>query len=229
MGVARAISEHDLIGAPVAVGRSTTAEAVCDGVKRCADLVVASLLLVVLVPLMLVIGVLVRLTSPGPALFRHQRVGADGRHFTMWKFRTMEHGAAERIRADPELREVFEGHQFKLPDRHSLITPLGRLLRRSSLDELPQLVQVITGRMSLVGVRPIEPAELATRSPRDQAVYVSRRPGITGLWQVQGRSAITYHERLHIDHQYVTNWSLALDLRVLALTPFALVRTHQVA
>jgi lipopolysaccharide/colanic/teichoic acid biosynthesis glycosyltransferase len=147
----------------------------------------------------------------------------------MWKFRTMEHGAAERIQADPDLRSVFEGHQFKLPDGHDLITPLGRLLRRSSLDELPQLVQVITGRMSLVGVRPIEPAELATRSPHDQAVYVSRRPGVTGLWQVQGRSAIEYHERLRIDHHYVTNWSLALDLKVLALTPLALVRTHEVA
>jgi lipopolysaccharide/colanic/teichoic acid biosynthesis glycosyltransferase len=196
-----------------------------DMVKRVLDVIAALVLLVVAIPVMLIVAVAVAATSRGPVLYGQQRVGRDGRLFTMRKFRSMAADTDARIAANGDLRAAYEGNQFKLPNGLGLETPIGRFLRRTSLDELPQLVNVLLGEMSLVGVRPIEPRELARRSPSDQDAYRHRRPGLTGLWQVNGRSRLSYEQRCALDHEYVTNWSLAGDLKILVRTPRAVLRT----
>jgi exopolysaccharide biosynthesis polyprenyl glycosylphosphotransferase len=184
-------------------------------VKAVLDRGLAALALLLLSPLLLGIAVAVRLTSQGPAIFRQERTGRDGDPFTMLKFRTMVVGAEERL-ADLQVYNEGAGPLFKLRN-DPRITPLGRFLRRTSLDELPQLVNVLKGEMSLVGPRPALPSETAAYSE-----WVWRRlhvkPGVTGLWQVSGRSQLTWEESIRIDLEYVNNWNLLLDLRILART-----------
>lgn len=194
--------------------------------SRVLDLVIASLLLVVALPLMFAIALLVRSTSSGPVLYTHQRVGAGGVPFQMRKFRTMVVGTDREIQANPEQWAAFAANAFKLTADDPRITRVGRFLRKTSLDELPQLLDVIAGSMSLVGIRPVEPAQLATRSPDYQAMYRLRRPGITGLWQVEGRSSVDDAGRLRLDSEYMANWSVGLDLRLLMRTPFAVFHLH---
>jgi exopolysaccharide biosynthesis polyprenyl glycosylphosphotransferase len=189
-------------------------------VKSLLDRVLAASALLVLAPLMLVIAAAVRLTSPGPAVFRQERTGRDGKPFTMLKFRTMVVDAEERL-ADLRLYNEGAGPLFKLAN-DPRITPVGRVLRRTSLDELPQLLNVLRGDMSLVGPRPALPKETEAYSE-----WVWRRlhvrPGLTGLWQVSGRSQLTWEESIRIDLEYVNNWNLRLDLRILARTLRAVV------
>jgi lipopolysaccharide/colanic/teichoic acid biosynthesis glycosyltransferase len=222
-------SDHQATGLLTMLDGSPADESVVSAsqeiVKRVLDIVVATVLLLVILPVTLLVVVAVALTSRGPVLYRQQRVGRDGRLFTMRKFRSMVVDTDARIAADGDLRSAYEGNQFKLPNGHGLETPIGTFLRRTSLDELPQLVNVLMGEMSMVGVRPIEPRELARRSPEDQHAYVHRRPGLTGLWQVSGRSRLSYEQRCQLDHEYVTTWSLADDLKILARTPLAVLRT----
>jgi exopolysaccharide biosynthesis polyprenyl glycosylphosphotransferase len=167
---------------------------------------------------MAVIAVVVRLTSPGPALFRQTRVGRGGREFTLWKFRTMVVGAESM----PMDANDVDGLLFKLR-RDPRVTPVGRVLRRWSLDELPQLWNVLRGQMSLVGPRPPVPAEVA-RYGDDVRRRLLVKPGLTGLWQVSGRSDLPWEECVRLDLRYVENWSVSLDLVILARTLFAVVR-----
>ncbi|MCL3817736.1 sugar transferase [Aeromicrobium wangtongii] len=183
--------------------------------KSVLDRVIAGIALIVLSPLLLLIAVLIRAGSRGPAIFRQERTGRDGRLFTMFKFRTMVVDAEERLaglRADNE----GAGPLFKLAD-DPRITAFGRVLRRTSLDELPQLVNIVKGDMSLVGPRPALPAETSQYSS-----WVWRRlhvkPGLTGLWQVSGRSRLSWEDSIRIDLQYVNNWNLRLDLAILVRT-----------
>lgn len=189
--------------------------------KALLDRSVALVLLLLSAPLLAAIGLVVRLTTPGPALFRQQRVGTGGNTFTLWKFRTM------RVTAEDELAELIknnvhaDGPLFKI-HADPRITSAGRWLRRFSLDELPQLVHVLSGRMSLVGPRPPLPSEV--RSYEDS---VHRRllvkPGLTGLWQISGRSDLSWADTVRLDLQYVENWSLALDLSILWRTTAAVL------
>lgn len=184
--------------------------------KAALDRMGAALGLLLLSPLFALVAVAVRLDSRGPALYRQHRVGRHGVPFTMWKFRTMVPGA-ERLR--PELDEANEAHGgplFKLR-RDPRVTRVGRLLRRSSLDELPQLVNVLTGNMSLVGPRPPLPDEVAQYTPAE-ARRLRMRPGMTGLWQVGGRSDLSWDEGIALDLSYTDNWSLTQDLDILART-----------
>jgi exopolysaccharide biosynthesis polyprenyl glycosylphosphotransferase len=180
-------------------------------VKGLLDRVVAGLALLLLAPLLLVIALLVHRTDGGPVLFRQDRVGVGGRTFTMLKFRTMVVDAETRL---DQLRggNLSDGLLFKLR-ADPRVTPVGRWLRRLSLDELPQLVNVLTGDMSLVGPRPPLPSEVARYDSS-----VSRRllvkPGLTGLWQISGRSDLSWEESVRLDLRYVENWSLALDLLI---------------
>ena len=230
--MARAIDDLEVALPPlVPVGsrshgsvRSGSIEAVA---ARVLDVVVASVTLVVLAPLMALIALAVVCTSRGPVLFRQTRVAQGGQLFRMWKFRSMATDTTARLATDETLRKVYEENGFKLPEGVATITRVGRLLRRTSLDELPQLFHVLAGTMSLVGVRPIEPDELATRPARDREVYIERRPGMTGLWQVAGRSALTYEQRCDLDHEYVATWSLRNDLVILARTPLAMLRIFE--
>jgi len=173
----------------------------------------AAALLLVLAPLLIAIVIAIRLDSPGPAIFRQRRVGLGGDQFTMLKFRTMHVDAEQRL---AELREQCDEMLFKLRD-DPRITRCGRLLRRYSLDELPQLVNVVRGDMALVGPRPALPEEVAAydEDPRHRLVV---KPGLTGLWQVSGRSDLSWDETVRLDLDYVDNWSIGRDLAILFRT-----------
>jgi exopolysaccharide biosynthesis polyprenyl glycosylphosphotransferase len=189
-------------------------------VKGTLDRVAAALAIVVLAPVLVGIAVAVKATSPGPVLYRQERVGVNGQAFTMLKFRSMVVGADRQVdglRAD----NISDGLLFKMKV-DPRVTPVGRLLRRLSLDELPQLFNVLGGSMSLVGPRPPLPGEVARYD-----TSVSRRllvkPGLTGLWQISGRSDLPWEEAVRLDLRYVENWSLAMDTLILAKTTRAVL------
>jgi lipopolysaccharide/colanic/teichoic acid biosynthesis glycosyltransferase len=183
--------------------------------KLVLDVLLGSLLLLLVSPLLLVLAALVRCTSPGPAFFAQTRVGLRGQRFRMLKLRTMVRGA-EHLEA--ELVAQGQPGIFFKPAADPRVTRVGRFLRRSSLDELPQLVNVVRGEMSLVGPRPVLERDLE-RLPRGEHDPRFRMlPGVTGLWQVNGRSLLRDEERLRLDHEYVDSWSLALDGKILART-----------
>ena len=192
--------------------------------KRLIDIGVAATLLVMAVPFLVLIAIAVALTSPGPVLFRQSRVGRDGTQFTMLKFRTMGHGTHDRVRSDPALWQLYVDNDYKLPQSHAEVTRIGSWLRRSSLDELPQLVNVMRGEMSVVGVRPIEMVQFVTRAEHSRQMYVALAPGLTGRWQVDGRSTVHHQARVQLDDSYVETWSLATDFALFLRTPWALVK-----
>ncbi|WP_051297880.1 sugar transferase [Brevibacterium album] len=214
----RDTSEHALAGtAP------PRPEGPARALKRMLDVSGALAGLLALAPLLLLLGLLVRLDSPGPVLFTQQRVGAHGRLFRMVKFRTMVPDAEARL---PELLESSDGNGLLFKMRSDpRVTRIGTWLRRFSLDELPQLLNVLAGDMSLVGPRPPLPHEAERFTPvmrRRQRV----RPGMTGLWQVSGRSDLGQEESIRLDLSYVDHWSLGLDLVILARTFRAVVRAE---
>ncbi|WP_130798949.1 exopolysaccharide biosynthesis polyprenyl glycosylphosphotransferase [Streptomyces otsuchiensis] len=189
--------------------------------KAVLDRVGAAALLVLLAPLLTLIAVLVRLDSRGPALYRQRRVGHHGAHFTIWKFRTMVEGA-DRLREELEdANEAHGGPLFKLR-QDPRITRTGRVLRRFSLDELPQLVNVLNGTMSLVGPRPPLPEEVAQYTAAEGRRLLVK-PGMTGPWQVSGRSDLSWDESVALDVSYADNWSITQDLDVLGRTARAVV------
>lgn len=189
-------------------------------VKAGFDLIVAAALLVLLSPLLLLLAAAVRLTSHGPALFRQVRVGRRGKLFRVYKFRTMHADAEGRLAELAHLNE-FNGLLFKLRD-DPRVTRVGRLLRRYSLDELPQLLNVLRGQMSLVGPRPPLPSEVERYQGHARRRLLVK-PGITGLWQVSGRSDLSWEDTVRLDLQYVENWSLSLDIAVLGRTAAAVL------
>lgn len=182
------------------------------------------MLIVLLIPLVLVTAIAVRLSSPGPVLFRHRRVGSGGRTIPVLKFRTMHVDAEARLAADPALLALYLAGDHKIRcDADPRITPVGRALRKWSLDELPQLFNVVAGHMSLVGPRPVVSEELSRYGDHIGA-YLSVKPGLTGLWQTTGRNHITFPARASVDATYSQRCSLLLDLRIIARTPLAVVR-----
>lgn len=192
--------------------------------KRAFDLAAASVLAVLALPLLLVTAAVIRLTSPGPVLFRQERVGLGGRTFTLLKLRTMVADAEDRLDDLWHLNEAGDG-LFKVRD-DPRVTRVGRWLRRYSIDELPQLFNVLAGDMSLVGPRPALPHEV---DGHDQDVVLRRhriKPGITGYWQVSGRSDVTAEEALRMDLYYIENWSVAFDLLILARTVRAVLSSE---
>jgi exopolysaccharide production protein ExoY len=186
---------------------------------RALDIVVSLAALVFLAPLLICIGIAVFVTDPGPMFFAHRRIGRNGQAFACLKFRSMVIDAERRLSdvlsQDPRARFEWEqDHKLRNDPR---ITPIGAFLRRSSLDELPQLVNVLRGEMSIVGPRPIVEAE-AVRYGRKFKMYCRVRPGITGLWQVSGRNNISYRRRVACDVVYARSKSLLGDLRIIAMT-----------
>jgi lipopolysaccharide/colanic/teichoic acid biosynthesis glycosyltransferase len=185
-------------------------------VKRLLDILIVCSFLPALLPLLLIVAVIVRISSPGPILYRQRRIGRFGREFELWKFRSMYVNSDEILRNhlkanDQAAREWAQSRKLRMDPR---VTRLGNLLRRASLDELPQFVNVLVGDMSLVGPRPIVSAEKAQY--RDAYFfYASARPGLTGLWQVSGRSNLAYHQRVALDESYIRGWNLALDIQIL--------------
>lgn len=195
--------------------------------KRALDILLSGGLLVVCAPLMAVICVLVRITSRGPVFFRQQRVGRDGIPFTLIKFRTMRNGTEELIRNNPHLWSIYVTNDHKIPASAAPLTPIGGILRKSSLDELPQLINVLKGEMSIVGIRPLESEQVTARPYYSQRLYGVLPPGMTGLWQVNGRSKIQDPGRTMLDDEYITNWSFYRDLVIIARTPAALTRVSE--
>jgi exopolysaccharide biosynthesis polyprenyl glycosylphosphotransferase len=193
-------------------------------VKRAVDLAGASLILILASPVLLIIAATVRLTSRGPSLYRSIRMGQDGREIKVYKFRSMYRDADKQRQDLLEMNESEGGMLFKIRT-DPRVTPFGRLLRRCSLDELPQLFNVIGGSMSLVGPRPPLPDEVERyESHAHRRLLV--KPGMTGLWQVSGRSDLSWDESVRLDLYYVENWSLALDLAIIARTVWAVLRTR---
>jgi Undecaprenyl-phosphate galactose phosphotransferase WbaP len=174
---------------------------------------------IVALPLIIAIAALIKLTSPGPAFFGQRRYGRKGEPFMAWKFRSMAADASQVLEqclaSDPALLEEWRrSHKLRNDPR---VTRIGRFLRRTSLDELPQLWNILRGQMSFVGPRPIVAEEIA-RYGASYSVYKKVTPGLTGLWQVSGRNNTSYEQRVNFDLYYVRNWSLWLDLHVLART-----------
>lgn len=217
------------LGGSHAQARAADADRVAAGGSaraiRALDILVALTALVVALPLLVLIAIGVFVTDPGPILFAHKRIGEGGRSFPCLKFRTMVIDSDARLQAllqsDPAAREEWARSQKLRKDPR--VTFLGNLLRRTSLDELPQLVNVLRGEMSLVGPRPIVEAEIP-RYGRHFALYCSVKPGVTGLWQVQRAADTSYRRRVAFDVAYTRSRSLALNLTILALTVPSVLR-----
>jgi lipopolysaccharide/colanic/teichoic acid biosynthesis glycosyltransferase len=212
------------VGLDSALPETATWESVA---RRAVDLTVATIALLVLAVPMILIGLMIRWTSIGPALFQQQRVGLGGKTFTMYKFRTMRTGVGdemlrELIAAELRGEDTSVDGSYKL-DRDPRITPIGAILRKTSLDELPQLINVVLGDMSLVGPRPCLEWE-ARMFPSEFQPRFSVRPGITGLWQVSGRSTVSTLEMLHLDLAYVRTRNLVGDLSILVRTIPSMLR-----
>jgi lipopolysaccharide/colanic/teichoic acid biosynthesis glycosyltransferase len=188
--------------------------------KRLLDLLLASLGLLATLPIWLVIVVAIKRDSPGPAIFVQERVGVQGRRFRFYKFRSMYADAEHRL-AELQANNEVSGPVFKMRS-DPRVTKVGGLLRRTSLDELPQLLNVLKGEMSLVGPRPPLPKEVEEYRPSD-AIRLSVKPGLTCLWQISGRSTVGFDEWMEFDRDYVRRMSLQLDVSILMRTVWAVV------
>ena len=187
--------------------------------KRTFDIVVSLFAIIALLPLFAGCAIAIWASSPGPVLFMHRRIGYRGRSFGCLKFRTMVVDAEQRLQdhlaSNPEARrEWLATHKLRNDPR---IIPFGRFMRKSSLDELPQLFNVLRGEMSMVGPRPIVEEEVG-KYEHEFSIYVGSRPGMTGLWQIRGRNKTTYAERVAYDTTYIRTWSLLNDLKILVAT-----------
>jgi exopolysaccharide biosynthesis polyprenyl glycosylphosphotransferase len=218
-------SLDDFAGVPVLSVGGHAVDPIEASVKRFVDLLGASVLLIVLGPIILLTALLVKLSSRGPILFSQERLGKDGRKFRILKFRTMNSDAEERLRSDPELFRIYLENNHKIPvEKDPRISRFGRFVRAFSLDELPQLFNVIRGDMSLVGPRPITPPQLEQYGEYGP-LFLSAKPGITGYWQVQGRSEITdFAHRATLDIEYIRDQSLKTDVDILLKTIPAVLR-----
>lgn len=191
--------------------------------KRAFDLVLGALALLASMPIWLVAAIAVKLTSHGPILYGQTRCGRDGRAFTCYKFRTMIVGAHE-MRGDLLEQHPMSGPVFKLPNDPRM-TPIGRWLRKLSIDELPQLINVLLGDMSIVGPRPAIPEEVAQYTPRER-IRLSVKPGLTCLWQVSGRSNISFDQWIEMDIEYIVQRGFWLDCWIVARTVPAVLKTQ---
>ncbi len=206
---------HQISGVPLISLKELTLKGWNLALKRGLDVALILLSLPLLLPLLLLIALIIRLDTPGPALFRQKRVGRNGQLFTCYKFRTMVRDAEKRKAELAALNEA-DGPLFKIR-RDPRVTRVGRFLRHSSLDELPQLWNVLTGDMSLVGPRPALPEEVQQYSPTHRR-RLEVTPGLTGLWQVLGRSDTTFDEMVRLDIYYAENWSVGMDIGILLKT-----------
>jgi len=191
-------------------------------VKWALDMVLSAVALVLLAPVLAVTSLLIKLTSPGPVLFKQERVGYNRRHFHIYKFRTMIAGA-EEMQASLEHLNESDGPTFKI-NNDPRITPIGRWLRRASIDEIPQLINVLRGEMSLVGPRPLPLRDVEGIDERWQKRRFSMRPGLTCLWQINGRNRLAFHDWMVLDLKYIDDWSIKLDFQIMLKTIPSILR-----
>jgi undecaprenyl-phosphate galactose phosphotransferase len=209
------------------LGRRGFLQRVDQAMKRLVDITLSALVLTVTSPLFLIISTAIKLSSRGPVVFRHRRIGAGGRYFDCYKFRTMvvdaDRKLEEVLAGSPDLRKEFaKTHKLKDDPR---VTRIGALLRKTSLDEFPQFWNVLKGDMSIVGPRPIVTEEM-TRYGRWLPLVLELRPGITGLWQVSGRNDTTYAERVALDRRYALTRTIATDFSIMAKTPTVMLKRN---
>jgi exopolysaccharide biosynthesis polyprenyl glycosylphosphotransferase len=214
LNIARA-KYNDLEGFPLLTFETTFAMEWQLFLKRCIDLFFSFFTLVLLLPLFFIVAILIKLTSKGPVFFKQRRVGINGRIFHLYKFRSMYKDAQDKMMDVMHLNEM-DGPVFKIKD-DPRITPLGKFLRKTSIDELPQLYNVLVGHMSLVGPRPPIPAEVNEYELWHRR-RLSMRPGLTCLWQISGRNQVDFDEWMKLDMKYLDNWSLWLDFGILVKT-----------
>jgi len=213
--IASRVDIDELAGVPLLTVSEIQLKGMNAAIKRSADVVLSSLGILAISPILLLFAILVKVTSPGPVFFRQERVGMDGQTFAMFKFRSMIKDAEKLFPQLAPLSEV-EGNLFKIKN-DPRITPLGKFMRRWSVDELPQLFNVFLGDMSLVGPRPPLPREVKNYTAWHKK-RLRVRPGITGAWQVAGRSLLPFEDMVRLDVYYIENWSLWLDLKTLLQT-----------
>jgi exopolysaccharide production protein ExoY len=218
-------SVEDFAGVPVLSVGGHGVDPIEAVAKRFLDLVGSAVLLIIFSPALLLSALLVKVSSPGPIVFSQERLGKDGHKFRMLKFRTMYRDAEERLRLDQDLYRIYLENNHKIPsEADPRIAPFGRFMRASSLDELPQLFNVLKGDMSLVGPRPVTPPQLEQYGEYSP-LFLSAKPGITGYWQVQGRSEIAdFSRRATLDIEYIRDQSLKVDIDVLLRTIPAVLR-----
>ncbi|WP_415183142.1 sugar transferase [Phaeovulum sp.] len=216
---ASAVTRDQFRPSGVKASRRRVEKAAGSQLKRILDITGASLAIIALSPLLICVALMVWVTSPGPVFYGHQRIGQGGRPFKCWKFRSMildsERALARHLANSPTARQ--EWHETRKLRDDPRITSIGQTLRATSLDELPQLFNVLLGDMSLVGPRPVVKDELALYG-RSARYYLRARPGITGLWQVSGRSETAYSRRVALDRAYVKNAGFLMDLSILLRT-----------
>jgi exopolysaccharide biosynthesis polyprenyl glycosylphosphotransferase len=212
----------ELDGMPLVTIRSGPSDGWQLLVKRLLDIFASGILLGALAPMFALVALLIKLDSPGPVLFRQERVGLNKRRFSLFKFRTMVEGA-EHQQPLLEGRNQAHGPVFKIKD-DPRITRLGQFLRHYSIDELPQLLNVLKGNMSLVGPRPLPVRDVERIDTRWHKRRLSMKPGVTCLWQVNGRSDVNFDRWVRMDLEYIDNWSLGLDLKILLKTIPAVVK-----
>lgn len=207
-----------------------------DQAKRIIDIVVSLIILIISLPIILIFAILIKITSSGPIFYTPTRVGKNGKLFKMLKFRSMHmykiNGntvhAQQYLQSHPKLKEKYQKNSFKLA-KDPRVTPIGKILRRLSIDELPQLINVLKGDMSLVGPRAFQPDELKHQQkvyPKTRKfikVMLETRPGASGPWQVSGRSFINFDKRVEMDANYVKRRSIIYDLWIIIKTPFAMI------
>lgn len=203
-----------------------------DYLKRIVDIILGAILFIVFLPIGLLLAILIKVETPGPILADvPERIGKDGRTFKMYKFRSMIQNAHEILRTDPEFKELYEEYKrssYKLA-KDPRVTDIGRFIRKYSLDEIPQIINLFKGDMSLVGPRAYYPDELENQQDEFPHVknlvkkVLSVKPGITGLWQVSGRSNVNFDKRIEIDAEYVDNLSLLHDIMIILKTPFVMI------
>jgi exopolysaccharide biosynthesis polyprenyl glycosylphosphotransferase len=215
------VSFDEFAGLPLLTFSSAPRDELLLFIRRCVDVALSLALLVLLSPLLLVIAILIKATSPGPVLFRQLRCGLHGRPFTFLKFRSMRIDA-ETLKPQLAPFNEMDGPAFKMTN-DPRVTSVGRFLRRTSLDELPQLWNILRGDMSFVGPRPAVREEVRQYEPW-QRRRLSMKPGLTCLWQVSGRNELTFDEWMRLDLEYIDNWSLWLDLKIAIMTIPAVVR-----
>jgi lipopolysaccharide/colanic/teichoic acid biosynthesis glycosyltransferase len=216
-GAVTALSAAALSDAPADAYR--IAHPVARAAKRTLDIAGVIPLLLVLLVAAPFVALAIKATSRGPVLFRQTRIGRGGAPFPLFKFRSMYCDAEERLAADQDLFESYIDNGFKVPQScDPRITPVGRILRKLSIDELPQALNVLTGHMSLVGPRPVVPSEVFSLYDEDADAYLVCKPGLTGRWQVSGRSEVTHADRVELDIAYAERWTLWGDLLLLLRT-----------
>lgn len=197
-------------------------------VKRLMDVTISALAIVALLPVFIAAAIAIKITSRGPVLYRQDRLGRGGARFAMLKFRTMYDNADDLLAAVLKScpLSAVEWETYQKLEYDPRITHVGNLLRRTSIDELPQLLNVLFGTMSIVGQRPILPDQQALYGAARFVDYIRARPGITGLWQVSGRNALPFERRAELDAEYTGNWSLAYDIKLLFKTIPAIIRPN---